>query len=505
MAQKYELDVKSTTSKFPSKSRKEFTAMCKGVKDDTFFGDANWNGKNQLNIKLSQENLNKIKSNVTIEKDNKYELSGIVIKFLLSSKKRTTGSSSGVSKKISIDTAQQEKITALIFEQVLNKKTKAWKTFEKMYDDPKSGLKKIHPKLKVVNYKDDDWWRHFDLQFNEIDQETKLPSNHFEIFNRDGGFMNFISNLVTTNYKFGQKDSWNPADIWLIDTDGQKFTNVKKKISEATTIAKVNDILKKAFLDNTIVGISLKKSRGATGTLLYEKVNLYNSAKNQQLPLIKIKYFEFDPYFENGKFLSSTSNIIFEDNANRKYKLSFRSNASGVSDITYEFFEMGMPAQIGKVPKDRFNEKLEEYNLKYPTKNDHKKFNKSHWVKSKKGATKILNKYGWKVGSRSKNRAKVKKTKLMTKEDIRKKIDSMTQDNIISSWNNFIPNLELSWEKGLTTANTTIMQMCDFIYTLSLLHDKMKQKNFERFMTDLFYYAQKKGQKWNFGPFGKLY
>ncbi len=146
-----------------------------------------------------------------------------------------------------------------------------------------------------------------------------------------------------------QKDSWNPADIWLIDTaPNGPFKKVKEQLENALSIKAINNILRIAFNKNIIVGISLKKSRGTTGTLLYEKINLYTTVKQQKLPLVKIQYIEFDPYYERGGFPSVTSNIVFEDNEKRIYYLTFRRNRAVVGDITYEFLEKGMPAQIGK-------------------------------------------------------------------------------------------------------------------------------------------------------------
>ena len=46
------------------------------------------------------------------------------------------------------------------------------------------------------------------------------------------------------------------------------------------------------------------------------------------------------------------------------------------------------------------------------------------------------------------------------------------------------------------------MQMVDFVYILGKLKEN---RNFEKFISLCYYYAQKKGQRYNFGPFGKLY
>ena len=440
----------------------------------------------------------------------------------------STGASTGTSKKgpIKIDTAQQERVTALIFEQVLNKKTPKWKTFEQMYDASSSGLKKIHPNLKVENYKKDDWWKHFDLQFNNIDKLTDLKSNHFEVFNRDGDFMDFISKLVTkgTGGKllpkehgiFNAKDSWNPADIWLIDTaPSGPYTKLMADLKSATTIAKLNDILRIAFNKQIVVGISLKKSGGFGGKIFYEKVNLYKNASTQKLPLINIEQIEFDPYFDGNGFPSVTSAFTLKDNNGRIYKLIFRRNSPGVTDITYEFLEPGMKHQMGKVPKDRFASVLGKLGLTYPSKSHYSSFSsgssasKLKWNSIKKNANKLLSEYKWTVGSQSSNRVDIKKPKQVSKEEWAVRVEQAekeTMKNTSVHWKNFVKNLEKSWEVGgLWPGNSTMMQMIDFLNVLQLVADKKKKKGFEQLLTDIFYYAQKKGQKWGFGPFSKLY
>ena len=52
--------------------------------------------------------------------------------------------------------------------------------------------------------------------------------------------------------------------------------------------------------------------------------------------------------------------------------------------------------------------------------------------------------------------------------------------------------------------NIIMYQMFDFLYCVALLHLK-SPTSMKRYLSDLFYFAQKKGQKWDFGPFGKLY
>lgn len=288
MAQKYELDVKSTTSKFPSKSRKEFTAMCKGVKDDTFFGDANWNGKNQLNIKLSQENLNKIKSNlnVTIKKDNKYELDGIVIKFLTSSKVRSSNKKPSASSKtalaesaVCIATAfLLQKNRDLTIDDLENKKSIEYIT-TKINDivdigelDSKKGIKEVLGFLA-----NDETWLTTSVQTASILKEKlKLGKNHH--FHRDSMFMNNIYKQALKHIKILNKvglriggDKWNPGDIWIAKGSNNKGFSAKKDLTE------LNAAVLKKFNDADIMGVSLKKL-GKSPT--YSIYNLENQERN---------------------------------------------------------------------------------------------------------------------------------------------------------------------------------------------------------------------------------
>ena len=81
----------------------------------------------------------------------------------------------------------------------------------------------------------------------------------------------------------------------------------------------------------------------------------------------------------------------------------------------------------------------------------------------------------------------------------------------------FVANMEKTWEnekgrggsKRITYdfksyKNIIMYQMFDFLYCVALMHNEGPRK-MKRYLSDLFYFAQKKGQIWGFGPFGKLY
>ena len=93
--------------------------------------------------------------------------------------------------------------------------------------------------------------------------------------------MDFISKLITQGEggnllakeyaKFSEKDSWNPADIWLLSSTGDANAVLKDLKENGSSIQKVNAILKLAYKNRQVVGISLKK---VGKTVKYEEVNL---------------------------------------------------------------------------------------------------------------------------------------------------------------------------------------------------------------------------------------
>ena len=383
--------------------------------------------------------------------------------------------------------------------------------------------------------------------------KKKLKADHYEVFNLDGtgvtdkqhNFMKFISDLITKGTggsldeasikMFAKKDSWNPADIWLLDTEGNPkgtYDKIKTKLELANTIAEINLIMQQAYRDKIIKGISLKKNRGTAAQLIFEEVNLFNMHMKGTLPDVEIMEIQFDPHYnESTKVFSSvTSTIILREKTSKKlYNLAFRSNQSDLKDITYEFKEQGMPSQLGKIPKDRMLDTIKNMGLagipkKFPTVADHNsKYDKDHWENVHKKVSSLLTAYKWTVGDQSKQykqpwpeykkskqdemRKKLKDRKYIfnDKEEYKEHKAAMITKNTTASWKMFKNNLEISLKaKGRIKGNSIMMQMVDFLYVFAMLKSSLKDAEFILFLTNLFYWAQKKGQEWHFGPFGKM-
>jgi hypothetical protein len=357
------------------------------------------------------------------------------------------GDGSNASSK-SPSTQQQELITLTIFEELLSSKTKNYTKFGELL--PK--LLKIYPSIK----EEKSWYKSFELQFTDILKKTKLPKNKFDVYNRDGGFMDFISKLVNSKFEIAKKDSWNPADIWLLDSSNRN--KIKDSLYNAVSIEEVNDLLKESFKSKDIVGISLKKNDGKS--LNYDLVNLKSNDKPSQVDFIT---FNLNIPFDGKQFTAVTSNLSISYNGS-DYSMGVKSNQSGIGNITYEFLGKGAAAFLGKVPKDMLKLELKRYNFKMPEHTHFMKFNRADFEKK---AKKITSKKSW--------------------------------FTINGSLDNFVDNLELSWSNGRSKDNVIISQIFTFAYIIASL----SKKELNDLSKKLFYMSQKKGKI--FGPFGKLY
>ena len=114
----------------------------------------------------------------------------------------------------------------------------------------------------------------------------------FHIFSTTGGMGGPI-------HKISQKDSWNPADIWLLNQSARDYRKFIWEVRNADTVANLNRALINAYNGNVIVGISLKKAdinitkkRGVTGDIKFERVNL--QLDTNKLPLVDYLGWKLD-------------------------------------------------------------------------------------------------------------------------------------------------------------------------------------------------------------------
>ena len=141
-------------------------------------------------------------------------------------------------------TRMQELGSAWVFKRAIqdNQKFKKWQDIKT--GNPKDSgktfneIKKIWKEVGRVNWVDDvddPWLQNFYEQHKALLPE--IGNAKFTEFSRDGGkkgskyilpgsntgetFMDWVTKLIKDEFEIGQKDNWNPADIWLIQNEAK--------------------------------------------------------------------------------------------------------------------------------------------------------------------------------------------------------------------------------------------------------------------------------------------
>jgi hypothetical protein len=366
-------------------------------------------------------------------------------------------------------TQEQEVITANIFRLLLSSSTPDYELF----DDAVEELQKL---VKFDIRSSTEWYKSFRVQFDEIRDLTKLPNSTFDVYNRDGGFMNYVINLVKEAYGISQKDAWNPADIWLINSSrkhkyDEELENIRRGKVEDKSPARLNELLRHAFNKNDIVGVSLKKNNGKKA--FYDLVNLEVKDHSKYIGT-SFKHYSINTSFDGRKkeFDVVSSNLAIDHNGTPYDCYIRRNTGESIGRNVYEFTGKNATAQLGKVPLDYLSRYIKEQGgMGVP---DHSKLPKT--------VEKLLS-------ERSKWITRLKR--IHSSKLIKNKDKSSPEEifaNMVSSY---------KAKNELNSTSSAVFQIILFAYTLS------KIKNIDEFSTDIFFASQKKGKE--FGPFGKLY
>ena len=535
MAVNYSLNIAETVAKFPPgfpafKKHLSDTLRLAKLDENAFFGDDNpMTTTAAYKIKMSAANLDKIftlikgrtapmvrtRGEIIWEPARLDGKPGMILQYyvddniegkpkiqinLISSSKKKAAGGKGAAR--NPKTAEQEKVTLWIFRELLGSKSTHWDKvgYRALRDQV---LVKAYPFIGSSDPGPSKWNKHFLLQFNEIRDVTKLPNNHFDTYDMDE-FMDWIVDIVTgapqgsnTGFysdwgsKISQKDSWNPADIWLVKK-GPAYNKLKEDIKKATTILRINEILKVAFHNNIVVGISLKQSSGRPGQLKYDLVNLETTLK--QLPTVVFDKFALDLPFDSSKrkFIKKTNEaFVNNDTGAQVGKMRVGSNQTGdQSNVTFEFKGTGnVTAMLGKIPKDlmltRLQTLLPEVK-ELPNWQDVRKYlpETADWKKDK-------NALHWKE-----------------RADLIVKHNSLFTFGANFKPEHFLGNLVRATTGGKMDAFINAdCQIMELAYIFALIVEKKNKKKLDAFIMDMYYYAQKKGGIFDaeFGPFAKLH
>ena len=326
-------------------------------------------------------------------------------------------------------------------------------------------------------------------------------------FNREGGFMQFITDLIKDKFGIARKDSWNPADIWLIKEKNVFRKKIIKACSGASgtqTIAELNTMMRSMFVNREVVGISLKLISGKEAKYeeinvsvdLFKKLEMPKDNYNYTLSRIVIKL-----NLNKDSFATQDTNIFLKNTDNKEIaKFQIKGNTtSRLANLKFEGTEIGASAaRLGKAPLNLV-EKLSAtkgydsnlYNAEtkkngnYPTTLKQFQSVQSDYEKMFKRV--VASKLVKDVGITDRNISPPK---------------SSNVDMGPGPMSEFVYNMSTVFSSSSShIANVKLMQLYFVDRLLMLEPDKQ-----DAYLTDLLFIAQKKGNKvFDFGPFGKLY
>jgi hypothetical protein len=460
----YVLSKQEALTYAPSELKIDFTKMLKGIDEKLFFADNKWTKSNnsQWNIKTSASNVDLIKKNFgggTFLPNISYLVEvrkGFKIKFLVSKK---TASAGGADAKT---TRMQELGSAWIMKRALNDNV-TYATWQKIREDPKyKELVQIYPDVD----ESPDWLQTFFGQQKKMLE--KFSNAQFTEFNREGGFMQYISDLVKTKYGISKKDTWNPADIWCIKNQDKVIKTFKENVEGSKlsqTIEELNAIQREMFKSGQVVGISLKKLSGQIAK--YEEYNLDEASLYPNFNF-KLLSSSIDLRFDK-KFGTQDARIIVTGEG-VAYNFQIKGNDTAkISNLKWEPTAKGSTAaRVGKAPVEMVAALIRD--------------NKMDFVNDNKLFPQNANQF---------------KEKENLYEQMFHRVSKKAETKITSSID-FIKNIKIGYNVEAPIAVSKLMQL-KFLDELFKLNEKKRNE----FVTDLVFLASKIGEK--FGPFGKIY
>ena len=441
-----------------------------------------------------------------------------------------------------VKTAMQERGAAYIFEQSLvknvdyDKKIKA--AMVKLKTNSVVLTKKVLPEdVLLETFKDDlqklrelfevkgnsgfpyiDWLNSF--YFSQKVLLAKYSSSTFQRFERDGGFMDYITKLIKDKFGISQKDTWNPADVWAVRGTQQaveKYIDDKmkkimdyKESSQKFEGAQLDNYIRAGTLylnsilidlltgrDPKVVGISLKltDSGAHIEEVNFDKVK-ENIKENKTLidtiadPFIVDPKNDFICNFEitsgkasKGTFTQDVKVSAEDANTGDRYNFQIKANSSESttgSNLKFELTIQGKgAARGGKVPVELVVSLVNKIQ-RGAFENDYKKYPRT---------------------------SKEFLAKLTSADKNYKKIFEKVKDNVKDigvTYAEFTTNVTAAFNMGgaVATNATCKLMGLEFLYFLLTI----KENQMRGMVTDMAYLAQKKNIRAydTFGPFIKI-
>ena len=379
-------------------------------------------------------------------------------------------------------TRMQELGSAVVFRHVITKNKNFGSAREIAADKQLYGeLLKIWQEYNQ-DVVDMSWLESFYKQQSALLSEISRPSVHE--YNREGGFMDYISKIIGKQFKISKKDNWDPADIWLIRHEDRAIQIIDRIIKKSGTVDEFNAVMRSLFHNlkkdaskPAVYGISLKKIGAGDA-----RIELSNASQEffTSLDQIHMTYLhtvcDLSITTKDGVRTLGTqdSKFVVENGEKGSYSFQIKANDSKkISGLKYEPTMKGATAaRVGKATVDLVVDKMSTpyYN---------KTFNKSSSAYPETAAQ----------FEREESTYKTRISNVISKAHVTSNVKNVEEA---------IDNLYTTFGTQPHVANSKLQQITWLDQILSLPKDKL-----DSFATDLVFIAKKEGTR--YGPFAKIF
>ncbi len=337
------------------------------------------------------------------------------------------------------------------------------KQFYQLYRDE---LLEIYPEMNET-------WEDTIFQ-QQLTTYREVGQTSYGHYSRDGGFMDYITETCQKLYKISKKDTWNPADVWLVSDLEKVKRDLDSKIRDNTTsLQEFNTILRAMFKRRQVVGISLKLMSGKEAK--WEPVNLEGQdVFDGDEYLFKFQKADCTLNLQGNNF-RKTDSLVFIGSSKQEIKFQIRQNEAGKANLKIEGTDISaQSARLGKVPLDMASSLFQRQGLE-----------SQRWRRWRNYPTttqEFLDDVDTHI-------ARFKKLQATRKVDFE-----------INTVNQFVDNMTTVFDKGKADIALSKLMQIDILNEIFSITNQNQMNNA---LTDLGYLAQKKGDL--FGPFAKLY
>ena len=395
---------------------------------------------------------------------------------------------SGKVEKTTAGTLEQEQGSAFIFRQVLNHSGPRWRNWQDIVEDTP-----VYNRLLQIFDGDvpDEWLSSYYAQSEVI--FNKYSPGPYKEFGEDipDGFMGFISKVVKDNFDKeynlgGNKDNWNPADIWIIKGRQSTFEKMLenaagKGVTRGTqTIMEFNDLLRSLYKRKLIMGVSLKKV-SMNKAARWEEVNMDKNFVDTGNINNNFKEYDFECNFELQSNGAMTQDVKMSIGEPVEYTFQIKAvDSQKNSNLKFEGTKKGAgAARLGKATTDFIVELLNDVTNKQ---------------------SRFVNK--WTDSRYPNTRIEFMEDQQFWENLIRGILPAIKKD--ITNIDTIMNKFRASYGKDPKNTRAKLMGL-DFFN--SVINNISDTKDRNEFVTDMVYIAQKKAttKKDHYGPFMKVY